>query len=96
MIFNFDFIKLLRQLENYLYMPGFREALLLRIPEKISYLLMRLVDPLRVLALSKHDCKLLHQPPPCNIKRDLGYIWYTKRGKIFNYPIIISLKYVTF
>ena len=50
-------------------MPGFREALLLRIPEKISYLLMRLVDPLRVLALSKHDCKLLHQPPPCNIKR---------------------------
>lgn len=55
-------------------MPGFREALLLRIPAKTSYLLMRLVDPLRVLALSRHDCKLLHQPPPCNIQRDLGYI----------------------
>lgn len=46
------------------HMPGFKEALLLKIPEKTSHLVMRRVDPLRVLALSKHDAISLHHPPP--------------------------------
>jgi hypothetical protein len=46
-------------------MPGLREALLLRIPEKISNLVIRRVDPLRLSALSAHDAISLHHPPPC-------------------------------
>lgn len=53
--------------------PGFREALLLRMPENTSNLLMYVVDPRRVWALSRHDWISLHHPPPCyGNERELG------------------------
>lgn len=53
--------------------PGFREALLLRMPENTSNLPMYVVDPRRVWALSRHDWISLHHPPPCyGNERELG------------------------
>lgn len=54
--------------EEHVVVPGLREALLLRIPEKTSHLLIKRVEPLLVLALSKHDSISLHHPPPCDQK----------------------------
>lgn len=64
------------------HMPGLREALLLRIPEKTSNLVIRLVDPLRVVALSAHDAISLHHPPPC--KECCHYEWKTKSPAIMD------------
>jgi hypothetical protein len=63
-------------------MPGLREALLLRIPEKTSNLVIRRVDPLCVVALSAHDAISLHHPPPC--KECCHYEWKTKTPPIMD------------
>lgn len=44
--------------------PGFKEALLLKIPVKTAVLLIKRVEPRRVFDLSMHDAISLHHPPP--------------------------------